>query len=216
MGGERSDVTGREIAIETRGEGGYAIVAPSLHPSGARYESVGGNFAAVPTIPQEQADAFIAAARSLDECPITKQERIARERAAKEVKWPRHGKSGSVIDAFNSVHEIAAILEHYGYTMGPGGRHRRPDGRTESVTISDGRSFHHSTNDLLHDGRWHRPFDVFCKYDHGGDCPSAVKAAARELGLGIPSGDSIAPIVSDDPREDATPLQNLWPDPLGL
>jgi hypothetical protein len=49
--------------------------------------------------------------------------------------------------------------------------------------VKEGRSFHHSSNDPLNDGYWHRPFDVFCQFEHGGDCSAAVKAAAELLGM---------------------------------
>jgi len=71
---DEAEDTGRRIAIETRGEGGYAVLAPSLHPSGKRYELLEGDFADVPAVSQARADALLAAARKLDEAPFTKQE----------------------------------------------------------------------------------------------------------------------------------------------
>ena len=63
-----------------------------------------------------------------------------------------------------------------------GGRYVRPGGRSASVTIDDGRSFHHSATMLFRTvtgiGR-----STFSDYDHGGDCRVAVKAAAERLGL---------------------------------
>ena len=77
---------------------------------------------------------------------------------------------------------INQALEQHDYTH-HGERYVRPGGKSASVTVKDNRSFHHSSNDPLSDGYWHRPFDVFCHYDHGGDCRAAVKEAATILGL---------------------------------
>jgi hypothetical protein len=181
---DETEESGRRIAIETRGEGGYAVMPGSLHPSGRRYEALAGDFANIPTVPQAQADALLAAARKLDEAPLTRQQMEAREKAARTCNKHRAASDGetSVIDTYNASMTIDAALEAYGYTK-RGPRYVRPGGKTASVVVDGGRSFHHSANDVLSDGYWHRPFDVFCQFAHGGDCRAAVKAAAELLGL---------------------------------
>jgi hypothetical protein len=181
---DETEETGRRCAVETRGEGGYAVMPGSLHPSGRRYEAICGDFAAVPTVPQAQADALLNAARKLDEAPLTRKQMEARRRAAKTSDRRRAQSNGqtSVIDAYNKRISIEAELEARGYVQ-HGDRWKRPGGKSLSVFVEEGRSFHHSANDPLNDGYWHRSFDVFCEVEHGGDCKAAVKAAADLLGL---------------------------------
>lgn len=59
----------------------------------------------------------------------------------------------------------------------------RPGGSRALVVVMDNRSFHHSSEDPICDGYWHKPFDLFCKYEHNGDVKAAVKAAAIALDL---------------------------------
>jgi hypothetical protein len=181
---DETEPTGRKCAIETRAEGGYALMPGSLHPSGRRYEAIQGDFANIPTVPQAVADALLAAARKLDEAPLTRQQMEQRERAAKDCGKYRaeSNGSGSVIDLYNGQASIETVLEAHGYER-HGERWKRPGGKSLSVYVSEGRSFHHSSNDPLCDSYWHRPFDVFCQYEHGGDCKAAVKAAAELLGM---------------------------------
>jgi hypothetical protein len=181
---DETEETGRKCSVETRGEGGYAVMPGSLHPSGRRYEAINSDFAAVPTVPQAQADALLAAARKLDEAPLTRQQMEAREKAAETSERHRAESNGqtSVIDAYNERITIEAELKARRYVQ-QGDRWRRPGGKSRSVYVREGRSFHHSANDPLNDGYWHRPFDVFCELEHGGDCKAAVKAAAELLGM---------------------------------
>lgn len=183
--------SGRSIAIETRGEGGYAVLAPSEHPSGNLYQWVSGNAGNVPIVTQQTADHLLAVARSLDEVPLTRQERERLEnRAFEDLKKSRKSRiqGDSVIADFNSATSVAALLGKQGYTQGPGGRYIRPGGKSESVSIKDGRSCHWSTNDVLNDGRGpggcgcHDAFSIFTLFEHGGDVASAVKSAAKLLG----------------------------------
>jgi len=187
-----TEESGREIAIETRGEGGYAVVPPSLHPDGTRYEMISGELAEIPMIAQARADALIAAARKLDEAPFTRQEkeRIERDAVAAHQRRTAASRNGSanVIGQFNEAHPIDALLESHGYTR-LGDRFVRPGGKSPSVSVKDGRSVHFSSNDPLNDGKVksdigiHDAFDVFAHFEHGGDVKAAVKAAARAMGI---------------------------------
>lgn len=173
-----SQDTGRKCAIETKAEGGYAIMPGSLHPSGRLYETIQGDFANVPTVSQSLADALLAAARKMDEAPLTIQQMEAREHSAKQ--WTSTDGEGSVINAFNQQRKIEDVLLAEGYIQF-GNRWKRPGGKTLSITVKEGRSFHHSSNDPLCDGYWHRAFDVFCQLKHGGDCNAAVAAVADRV-----------------------------------
>jgi hypothetical protein len=55
------------VYIETRGEGGYVLAPPSVHPSGARYELINGDLTDIPHIDQDTVERLLAAAREFDE-----------------------------------------------------------------------------------------------------------------------------------------------------
>ncbi len=177
------EVTGREVAIETRAKGGYVIVPPSRHPSGGTYEWLKDSPRTIPTISQAQADALLMAARKLDQAPYSKLEM---EQARKATKPQRSVDSGSVsiIDEFNSNNDIEDMLLHNGYVK-HGKRLIRPGGKSLSVQINcdDNTSYHHSSNDILNNGHRHDPFSVYCHFEHNSDVRAAVKAAAEMLGI---------------------------------
>jgi P4 family phage/plasmid primase-like protien len=178
---------GRSIAIETRGEGGYAVVAPSLHPSGNYYRMIAGDFAAVPVIPQEIRDRLIEAARALDLMPYTTQEVVQVKSEARPTRYPDQV---SIIDTYNDQHRIADVLSAHGYTRGRNGRYSRP-GKGDSLGVAvierENISFHWSSNDPLNKINAAGkpvpidPFNVFTLFEHRGDVREAVKDAARIL-----------------------------------
>ena len=151
------------------------ILPGSLHPSGRQYQVVSGDFTKIPTIPKDRADALLAAARLLDE--MGKAEREAKP--CTKCRTEADGQD-SVIDLFNKTYRIETVLGDYRYER-HGDRFKRPGGKSDSVAVLDGRSYHHSSNDPLHDGYSHDAFDVFCTLGHGGDCKAAFKAAAELL-----------------------------------
>lgn len=90
----------------------------------------------------------------------------------------------SVIDQFNAAHDLAAVLESYGYKR-TGKRFASPDTQHAPglVLLDDGRVYCHHAGDPLGDGKPHDVFDVFRLFEHAGDTRAAVKAAAHILGL---------------------------------
>lgn len=202
------EFSGRRAAIETRGEGGYIVVAPSIHASGHQYKVIFGSLTDIPTISQARADALLGAARRLDECPLTRQQREQEQHAPRR-SHPYEGES--VIASFNGAHTIEEMLEAHGYTR-KGNRYVRPGGERTSITIRDNESYHHHSADPLSDGYWKDPFAVFCLLDHGGDVRAAVKTAAAELGLQKPP----TPSGSNGPAGDAKITASDQPADPGL
>ncbi len=178
---DETELSGRSVAIETRGEGGYAVVPGSLHPSGKTYELLKGDWLNPPRLSMDQVRTLLAVATGLDQCPKTRQQKEKEAKAAK-IK-PRKGASKNIIGQFNDAVTIRSILEKHGYS-GSNGKMIRPGGKSASVIIfDDKKSFHHSSNDPLNDGHAHDSFSIFCELEHGGDVTAAVKAAMDRLGI---------------------------------
>lgn len=187
---DETQKSGRRVAIETRGVNGYAVLPPSLHPSGNYYQLVRGRFSQIPTIDMDHRNFLLTCARALCQAPKTLQE-IAAEKDPRRSE-PREPYEGdSVIDAFNAKYSVGDMLQRYGYSRLQNGRYSRP-GKPDSAGVvvnpTDNKSYHMSSNDVLDsEGEGKRqprsPFDFLRVFDHNGDYRSAVKAAATELGM---------------------------------
>ena len=171
-----------ETLAETRGQGGYVLVPPTLHPLGVPYRLLSGDLSAIPLIGDDEALALFDAARAL--APVVEHPTSANGggRGAAE-------RGGDVIGAFNRAHTITEILETHGYQPFSHNRYVRPGGRRDSVAIIGDRSVHYNTADALYSeapgGGYHShsPFGAWCLLEHGGDVKAAVRAAAQQLGL---------------------------------
>lgn len=72
LAGRLIGATGRKTLIETRGEGGLVVVAPSgdgVHPSGKPYRLLQGGTATIQMITASERQSLLDAARALDELP---------------------------------------------------------------------------------------------------------------------------------------------------
>ena len=184
---DETDETGRKIAIETRGEGGYALIPPSLHPSGNHYEWRQGGVYDIPVVSQQKANFLLDTARSLCQAPYAKKDLAAMDKKQQDLplrKRPPIQQDQSVIQSFNQRFTIMEVLQWYGYEAAhERDRMKRPGGKSPSVWITDGKSFHHSSNDPLNDNHAHDPFDVFVQMECRGDYNEAAKKASDMLGL---------------------------------
>jgi hypothetical protein len=176
---------GHEIMIETRGEGGYALLPPSMHPSGNRYNLLLGKFSQIPTITPDHRRLFLECARTLNQVEVNE-----RKSSGGNTQYTSSG-SNEVGEAYNKAHPIEEMLRKYGYTD-HGSRWSRPD-KPDSmglVVFNDGKAYAFSSNDVMSADRCavgkNQPFssfDLFAYYGHGEDYSAATKAAAIELGL---------------------------------
>jgi hypothetical protein len=206
-----TEPSGRTVLIETRAAGGYIMGPGSVHPNGRYYQIIQGSLDELPTIPQAHADALLAAARKLDQCPLTRQqrERMGKSKERKEISRAANNGSASVIDEYNRRFSVREILREHGYTEAGRDRMLRPGAEPDSqpgvVFFERGGlevCYCHSSNDPLGDGHCHTAFSAFCNLDHAGDCGASVKAAAATLGLQrtpAPQTDNGLPGTSDAP-----------------
>lgn len=174
---------GKRIMIETRGEGGYALLPPSLHPSGRHYRLLAGKFSQIPTITPEQRTFLLDCARQLNEV-------AAPVKAHATATYSTGDEVSEVWAAYNQTHSIEEALSRYGYTHVHGKRWSRP-GKPESAGVhvgKDGKAYAHSSNDpmvsdRMGDKRPFSAFDLFAHFVHGDDYAAAARAAAIELGM---------------------------------
>lgn len=121
----QSDESPTLCGIETRGSGGYACGAPSIHPNGNQYELIQGRFTKLPLVDDEVVLKLLEAAQSMNEVDVTQREvamiGATRARHMKRLTIPR-----LIIDTFNDEMRLIDYLETHGYTYAGRGRMMRP------------------------------------------------------------------------------------------
>lgn len=201
--------------IETKGEGGYAVAAPSsgrVHPIGGTYQLVQGEVTTITTITAEERDALWALARSFDELPKVELSPTPRGGIQHDTWWIiRPG------DAFNERATWAEVLEPHGWQAvqqrGDETLWRRPDGYPGgwgAATNHQGsdRLYVWTTATTLEPDRSYTKFAAHAIFNHDGDFAAAARALeAQGYGKRRSSPATPAPLA-------ATPLAAIPPFPL--
>jgi hypothetical protein len=189
--GRNQRLAGRLIAngwqqslIDTRGEGGLIVVAPSqgkVHPSGQLYVLLEGSVATIPTLSADERERVLSVARSLDEIPASRQSEVT-ERWA-ERSWAA-GQKRRPGDLYNARTCWADLLGVHGWVwvkrVGEEDYWRRP-GKSEgiSATTNYGGSdllYVFSTSTCFPTERGIDKFGAYALLEHGGDLVAATRA----------------------------------------
>ena len=159
------------VMIETRGAGGYFLIAPS-----PGYQLIRGDWSSIPEITEEERDALIALARSFDE--TAPKEVAASMPAAADATTPG--------DDFDARADIPELLREHGWTHAPGKYWTRP-GKTKGISASwdviPRRLWVFSTSTEFEPQHVYRPWHVFAILCCAGDFKEAAKQL-RRLGYG--------------------------------
>lgn len=180
----------RLCLIESKGEGGYTITAPSygsVHPTGGPWELVAGGFDSIATItPQEHAELHRLAA-TFDQAPRAKAREPRSERSDGSTKY-----EVTPGDDYNARVPWGDILEPHGwrrlFTTRGGNEHWVRPGKDvgTSATINDngeGVLYVFTGSTAFEPDAAYSRFAAFSVLNHGGDLKSAA-AALENAGYG--------------------------------
>jgi hypothetical protein len=178
-----------KVLIETRGEGGYVIVAPThgpVHPTAGEWRLVQGGFDSITTITPAQRDQLHRLARALDDMPATPAPTAASTHPALLDSNDRPG------DLYNQQPDATTrtlqLLQQHGWQhvfdhphAGHADHHLRRPGKndgTSAVLHGDGGTLYvFSTSTAFTAEEPYTPFAVYTQLEHHGD----YRAAARQL-----------------------------------
>lgn len=193
-----------ETLIETRGEGGFIVLAPShgpVHPSGKPWKVREGSIDSIPTITPEEREALFAVARSFDEAPeALPPPPPSSNRRTRPSAWSggQVGESwyDAVVAHLAATEDMQALLERHGwvycYTDGRGRKLLRRPGKDEGVSgsINEGDRFcPFSTSVPFASGGGGKlaptydALDVLAVYEHSGDRDAAARHIAEQTGI---------------------------------
>ena len=173
-----------QVLAETRGEGGFVVIAPSAgrsHPSGRPWQLASGGLGSIVTIEDEERDLLWALASMLDEQPEP------------EAQQPVPGLLASVPgrrpgDDFSERTSWEDILIPHGWriarVMGKGLAWRRP-GKADGISATSNQSgdgvdrlYVFTTSTAFESERPYTKFAAYALLDHGGDYQAAARALA--------------------------------------
>ncbi len=213
----RAAAAGREhkpvqTLIETKGEGGYVVIAPSngkVHPNGGRYVLLKGGPATIAAISAAERAALWDLARTFDRMPAAPQTEATPRPKARDDAPPSAGGLGlRPGDDFNARDSWDGLMEGWGWSRvfvrGEATYWRRP-GKSEgwSATTNhagSGLLWVFTSSSAFEQGRSYDKFGAFVAYEFGGDYRGAAKAL-RERGYGETKGRGHA--FSKGPKEAA-------------
>lgn len=171
--------------IETRGEGGLVIVAPSdggVHPSGKPYVLLAGGISSLPTLTAEERQLLFAAARSFDQ--TTSGLALNVERRHSRAALTQGERPG---DRYNRRASWAEVLEPHGWkslTTRDGESYwQRPGKQGSGVSATTNYQgsdllYVFSTSTVFEAGRAYSKFAAYAILEHRGDFQAAARALA--------------------------------------
>ncbi|HYW09829.1 MAG TPA: bifunctional DNA primase/polymerase [Longimicrobium sp.] len=179
-----------DTLIQTRGEGGYIVLAPSggaVHPTGKCYRLRRGGFATVARVTPDERRALWQLARGFDELPVRDTTTPASP--------PRPANSGARPgEDFAARTGWAEILEPHGwvavFARGDETFWRRP-GKAAGISATtnyagSGLLYVFSSSTPFDAERGYGKFGAFCILNHGGDFAAAARALGA-MGYGAPA-----------------------------
>ncbi len=187
--------------IETRGEGGLFLCAPT-----PGYEVIQGDLANPPVLTAEERDSLLQAALDLNEY------------VPQVIDGPTHiveRPTDRPGDDFNRRGDVGEILRAHGWIQAKGGENeywRRPGKESgTSATLKDRVFYVFSSNAApFEPNRGYSPFAVYAMLNHGGDFQAASRSL-RLSGYGDPGPEPQGSRLSIEQAQ-----ASGWPDPLPL
>lgn len=174
-----------ECLLETRGEGGYFVCAPS-----PGYELKQGSFTNIPVITKAEREILINAALSLNRhVPQTEPEKQKETKAQFVGKEAVQHRGISPFDDFNERGDALLLLKNHGWTevfRREGAVYLRRPGKDRGISASFGHIrnaqnvpyfYVFSTSTVFDSEKIYFPYAVYALLEHGAD----FKAAARAL-----------------------------------
>lgn len=202
-----------KVLLETRGEGGYVVVAPSYgrtHPTGKPWRALVGGPDSVPTITVNERDALHAIASMFDQMPSV--EPVAPRPTGDMFGHGSHGDRPG--DDYNEHAAWDDVLEGWTRARSFGGSCYgwvRPGKRVgDGISATTGRNdadnlFVFSSSTEFETERPYSKFAAYALLHHGGDY-SAAAGELRSRGYGKPPAPSTATVLSLVPAMDSRPV----------
>lgn len=195
-----------QVLAETRGEGGFVVVAPSagtVHDTGKPWTLAAGGPATIATVTGEEREQLLDLARTLDRAPDPDPVAVP----STPVRTPGGGVSPG--DDFEARTSWAEILEPYDWrAVHSAGRTvywRRP-GKDSGISATTGRDperdrlYVFTTSTEFDAERPYTKFGAHALLEHGGDHSAAAKAL-RGAGYGKPAPEPPRPAPADRGEE---------------
>ena len=182
------DAQKRIVLIETRGEGGFIIIAPSkgrVHPSGSAYELLSGGLRSIVTLTSEERESLWDLARTFDELPLVEEVKPPRQSISRKLTDPdvRPG------DDYEASSTWEDLLEPLGwvrvFTRGDTTYWRRP-GKDKGVSATTGHCkglYVFSTSTSFEARTSYSKFGAYARLHQAGEHHAAAKALT-EAGYG--------------------------------
>lgn len=198
-----------DVLIETRGQGGYAVLAPSngrVHPEGKPYRLLRGSIDTIAAITPEERRALWELAASFDEMPKSEYRR-SQQQTSMHVNGTRPG------DDFDRRADWPSLLEPHGwqfvaarddteYWRRPG-KHFGVSATINGPGVNPDRLYVFSSSTVFESRRSYSKFQAYALLNHQGDFAAAARELA-ERGYGA-SGDDLRPLAKHEHGEPAPP-----------